>query len=264
MKFYAYLLLCSFVVFGCNKKCECPPVDCMPATVNNGLVAYYPFNGNTQDESGYGNHAINTNATLTTDRNNNAGKAYLFNGTNAFMRVPNSASLNPDRITMMAMVKVNGFYGGNCHGNVILNKGNDDGGTLADNYRIRFADDLYKNGVSCNTPLDVAHQAFYADFGANGTASLPYTGPYVETGKWYCLTFTYDGSIAKFYINGTLQSSRNTSSPYQPSTEDLYFGTLGDPLFPYWFNGVMDEIRIYNRALSQEEVTAICGTCNDK
>ncbi len=266
MKMYAVCAISALLFLGCNKKCECPPPpnNCMPASVNNGLVLYLPFNGNSQDESGYGNNAINTNATLTTDRNNKPNQAYLFNGTNAFMHVANSASLNPDRITMMAIVKINGFYQGQCHGNNILNKGNSDGGSLTNKYRFRFADDAYKNYNHCNTPVDVAHQAFSADFGGNGFITTPYTGPYVETGKWYTVIYTYDGSTSKFYINGTLSSSKAGTSTYVPSTDDLFIGRLNDALFPYWFNGVMDEVRIYNRALSQEEVTALSGTCYDK
>jgi hypothetical protein len=237
----------------------------MPASVNNGLVLYLPFNGNTQDESGYGNHAVNTNATLTTDRNGNANKAYLFNGTSAFLRVANSASLNPDRISMMVILKVNGFYQGNCHGNVIIHKGNTDGGTLQNKYRFYFADDAYKNFTQCGgNPVDEAHQSFSADFAGNGAINLPYTGPFVEKAKWYTLIYTYDGAVGKLYINGTLSSSRPGTTAYLPSTEDIYIGRLADNLFPYWFNGVMDELRIYNRALNQEEVTALSGTCYDK
>jgi hypothetical protein len=48
----------------------------------NGLVAWYPFNSNANDESGNGNNGINNGATLTADRNGNANKAYSFNGNN--------------------------------------------------------------------------------------------------------------------------------------------------------------------------------------
>lgn len=268
MKKPVLALLCAIVLFWgckCEKECECPDVSCMPETVNNGLVAYFPFNGNSQDESGYGNHTIFNNATLTSDRYNQPGKAYLFNGVNNYMRVANSGSLNPDRLSMVAIVKVNGFYQGKCHGNVIINKGDDDV-TMVDKFRLRFDDNVYTNGQNCNNSVvDSVHQVFYGDFGGNSGISLPYNGPYIEKGKWYCVAYTFDGSIGKLYVNGVMVSSRPAGSGvYQPSTDDLFIGKLNDGLFPYWFNGVMDEIRIYNRAISQEEVTALCTDCNKK
>ena len=59
------------------------------AEINDGLVAYYPFNGNTNDESGNGHNGIvnGTGATLTNDRFGNANKAYSFNGTGSYIRV---------------------------------------------------------------------------------------------------------------------------------------------------------------------------------
>ena len=49
----------------------------LSGTLNNGLVAYYPFNGNADDESGTGNNGIVNGATLTNDRNGNSNKTYF-------------------------------------------------------------------------------------------------------------------------------------------------------------------------------------------
>ncbi|HET7000871.1 MAG TPA: hypothetical protein VFI33_06170, partial [Puia sp.] len=78
--------------------------------LNYGLVAYYNFNnGNLNDSSGRGNNIIFNNATVTSDRFGRAGNAYRFTG-GAYMRVPNSVTLNQTQITMMAIVRMNGFY----------------------------------------------------------------------------------------------------------------------------------------------------------
>lgn len=228
--------------------------------LTNGLVAYYPFSGNANDASGYGNHAVFNNATLTADRAGNPNGAYKFNGVDNYMRIPNSPSLNPSRISMVAFVKVTGFYRGPCHGNVIINKGDDDF-NIPSKYRMRFDDYLGTNGQNCNNSIvDSNRQAFYADFGGNGAASLPYNGPFIEKDRWYCVIYTFDGSTVRFYIDGVLIRSRATSSTYVPATTDLFFGKMNNSLFPYWFNGVIDEIRIYNRALNQDEVNALCGS----
>jgi hypothetical protein len=88
------------------------------------LVAYYPFNGDAKDLSGNGNHPIFNNATLTIDRAGNSNSAYSFNGTDSYIRVPNSPSLNPAyQISICAWVKVKEFYLGPCRGTSILMKG---------------------------------------------------------------------------------------------------------------------------------------------
>ncbi len=80
--------------------------------ITDGLVAYYNFNGgNLNDSSGYGNNIVFNNAASTSDRFGKPGNAYLFNGSTNYMYANNSSSLNPNNtITLMAIVKINGFY----------------------------------------------------------------------------------------------------------------------------------------------------------
>src|SRR5205085_3568228 len=107
--------------------------------LNNGLVAYYPFNCNANDASGNGNNPIFNNATLTSDVYGNANSAYHFNGIDNYIQIPNSNSLNAaNTISICAWVKPTGFYQGTCHGNSVLMKGNND--FLAGNYFLRFDD----------------------------------------------------------------------------------------------------------------------------
>ena len=74
------------------------------ATLNDGLVAYYPFNGNANDESGNRNDGIVHGATLTTDRNGNAASAYVFDGVDDYIRIGDSSSLD------VWFIVVNIFY----------------------------------------------------------------------------------------------------------------------------------------------------------
>jgi len=231
--------------------------------LNQGLVAYYPFNGNANDQSGNNNNPVFNNASLVADKYGNPNGAYYFNGAGSYMRIPNSASLNPQRISISAIVKPMGFYRGPCHGNVILHKSNSGAASaLPSTYRLMFDDHIYTQGQNCaNQTIDSIHENFFADYGGNAAVTNTYN-PFVELNTWYCLTYTFDGTTAKFYVNGLLVASKNTSLTYQPNNDDLYIGRLADNLFPYWFNGVIDELRIYNRALSAEEVNAFCSDCN--
>lgn len=269
--FYSTIFFALSLLFlgACQKKCCCPPpppppppTSCLLPSLDSGLAAYYPFNGNANDESGNGNNPIFNNATLTTDRNNNADGAYMFNGVDNYIRIPNSASLNPSpKISLAAIVKPMGFYNGACHGNVILHKG-DNQENVGSIYLIMFGDHLYTHGNNCSLPVDTVHQNFYANYGGNWPFSslAPYT-PYVEKEQWYCVAYTFDGTTTNFYLNGTLVASKASSYQFPGNSADLFFGKLNNPQYPYWFNGVIDEVRIYNRSLSTEEVKSLCSTC---
>lgn len=212
-----------------------------------GLVAYYNFNnGNLNDSSGNGNNITFNNATPTTDRFGNPNNAYLFNGTSNYMSVPNSPSLNPNSITLFAIFKPNGFYSIQCHGNSILQKGtvdNENGW-----YFLRYNDTL----DNCVNPVDTAQEIVYGTYGDNsnfGAATTAYSPNPIHTGTWYTVAYTYDGTTARFYVNGVFVQSRVKSDAFTPNTDDLFIGYSPENGGQYWVNGVIDEIRIYNQAL---------------
>jgi hypothetical protein len=213
-----------------------------------GLIAYYNFNGgNLNDSSGLGNNIAFNNAVTTTDRFGVANNAYLFDGSTNYMTVNNSTSLNPAKITIFAIVKVNGFYVGSCSGNQILSKGYpyDINGF----YSMQFFD--YNNGCGVPNTSNETFSAGYGDDFPQGTnAGIIADSVKVKTGQWYYLTFTYDGTTAYFYINGQLKGSLTKSVTFSPNTQNLFIGKHENPLYPYYLNGAIDEIRIYNRALS--------------
>ncbi len=75
------------------------------------LVAYYPFNGNANDESGFNNHGTVNGAALVADRFGNQNSAYQFDGNNDYINVPNSESLNfENSITVNFWIKVGEFF----------------------------------------------------------------------------------------------------------------------------------------------------------
>ena len=239
------------------------PTDPPAGDITQGLVAYFPFNGNTTDYSGNNNHVVFNNATPTLGRDGAGSGGYYFDGAGSYMRVANHPTLNPQTITLYAVVRVNAFYHGPCHGNVIIHKGDQDY-DLARMYRLRYDDNLATNQSNCFIAQpDTLNQSFYGDIGGNSPISSLYT-PRVVKDVWTCVAFTYDGSIARLYINGTLVQSKNTSRTYIPTTDDLFIGKLNVSTHPYYFNGIMDELRIYNRALSAQEVAALCGTVETK
>ncbi len=228
--------------------------------LTKGLVAYYPFNGNALDASGNGNNPVFNNATLTSDYYGNANSAYHFNGVDNYIQIPNSNSLNTGTdISVCAWVKPTGFYYGPCHGNSVLMKGNGD--FQSGNYMIRFDDALY-TGTNCDGGFpDTLHQTYYAI----GTGLSPVQDtPYTQKNIWRSVVYTYDGSHARLYIDCNLILDTELSGLDFSNSSDLFFGRLNNSQFPYWLNGDLDELRIYNRVITTDEVKVYSFSCADK
>ena len=225
--------------------------------LNNGLKAYYPFNdnvphGKVNDESGNKNHVAFNNALFTYDLKSK-NSYYYFNGVDQYMRIPNSPSLNfNNQISISVWVEPTGFNYGICHASQILSKGGGD--YNPGNYALRFDDALFSEGTGCNgTIVDSLHQ----NFRGTGTILKPYKD-YIKKNQLYNIIYTNDGDTAKLYVDCQLKYA-----VYFPETftnkEDLFIGKSDDTQFPFWFKGYLDNIRIYNRSLTLEEILALCN-----
>jgi hypothetical protein len=217
-----------------------------------GLVAYYPFSGNTNDASGNGHNVVFNNATLTADRFGNPNAAYLFNGVDNYMKILNDPAFYNEQMSLCAVVKPLGFYDGNCYNNAIIDKGTPD--FLAGNFTLRFTNGAYT--LSCSDP-DTMHQNFTGFAGPNPGADVH--SPFVRTQTWYCVVYTVSADSLRIYIDGNLSWGVLRPSAIGTNTQDIYLGRKFNDQFPYWFNGVMDEVRFYNRAITQTEVSLLCS-----
>lgn len=223
--------------------------------LNLGLRAYFPFTGNANDVSGNNNNPVFNNATLTADRFGNPNSAYHFNGTSSYMHILNSGTLNSaNTLSLVAWVKPIGFYSGVCHGNSIMMKGDAD--YLPGNYLLRYDDGPFTNSNNCSVPVNIDKENFYG----GGVASNPpgYT-PYIIANQWYSVIVTYDGTTAKLYVNCELKATQPQNGANFSNAYDLFIGKLNSSSFPYWLNGDLDEIRIYDRALTVDEVNVLGG-----
>jgi len=229
-------------------------IHTLPA--DSTLVAWYPFHhGKLVDKSGYGNKIIFCTATPAISKSGQDSDAYYFDGTSSYMMVRNDASLNPAQgITLAALVKPMGFYKGKCHFNRILSKEFSD--FTSGRYSLGFGDLPFNNYQRCDSPARENKERFYGVYGNEGINADNVTDTdYVKTNHWYTLVYTCDRSVAKLYVNNKLVNAVEVSaSPFDSRNERLYIGANQEPGYPYYFNGVIDEIRIYNRALSSDEV----------
>ena len=229
-----------------------------PLTPNEGMIAYYPFNGNANDESGNDNHGIlcGNEPQLTTDRFGNENSAYLFGGyyNKGWIRVPNSNTLALDNAMSLSFwVNFTGFGGMNGWGSYTTNnsvhavvcKGGDNSEHPGFNACIRPSGDSLCIWSFNHNP----------DFYTVGT----YYHGYVP-GQWLHCVVTVEGSVSRLYINGTLRKE-NTNDPANFSSANTQEMTIGVMNAGSWypFNGKIDDVIIYNRALTQQEVMQLYG-----
>jgi len=150
-----------------------------------------------------------------------------------------------------------GFYAGPCQNNFIMQKGSS---TDILGYGLEFSSQGYSNGGTCSLPLDTIHQDFY---GPTAYANNYSYQPYIQENNWYHVVYSYNGDSTHLYVNNVLKfTTKETFSAFANSSP-LFLGKhSSDATYPYWFNGVLDDIRIYNRALDSSEVTALYTALN--
>ena len=203
----------------------------------SGLVAAYNFDEGTgttaADSSGNGNTATLSGATWSTT--GKCGKALSFNGTSNYVRVNDSASLHlTTGMTLDAWVNMTG--GGSWR--TVIFKERTGGMTYS----------LYAQNGS-NRPVGQVY--VNAEQNAQGTAAVPLN-------TWTHLATTYDGTTQKLFVNGVQVASRAQTGSIISSTGLLKIG--GNAIWSEWFKGLIDDVRIYNRALSQSEIQTDMNT----
>jgi glucose/arabinose dehydrogenase/PKD repeat protein len=206
-----------------------------PARAATGLVAAYGFNegaGTTvADASGTGN--AGTTSGTTWNSGGRFGSALSFNGSSASVAVPNRASLDLNSgMTLEAWLRPTALNGGVGGWRTVLFK--ERGGGMGYG--------LYAND-------DGARPAVHVDI--NGEQRTRGTGQ-LALNTWTHLAATYDGATLRLYVNGSEVSSKAQTGPIPATTGPLKIG--GNAVWGEWFAGLIDEVRLYNRALTAGEI----------
>lgn len=208
----------------------------------NGLVGYWPFNGNANDDSGNGNNGTMNGATLTTDRFGNNNSAYNF------------VKANNNYITMNNTVgnfgtsdfSISAWYSStdNISSHIINKRFSQSWGNYWELTKFLFG----INDTNNNSNYNVIN---------NNQAQ--------STNTWYNITITRNATSLKYYINGLLYQTITTTVINNISnTSNLVIGAVLTPL-----NGVLqshdgkiDDIGIWNRALTPQEIANLYNSCN--
>jgi hypothetical protein len=202
------------------------------------LVALYALDGNANDASGKGNNGtVNGTALWVTGKNN---QALQFNGTATYVDCGTGASLNlTDAVTITAWIKMDG---------------------VGADRKIAGNQDLvtggYKFGVYSNNMAEFEIRTSANAATLNRTSA---GGTVLQQGVWYHVAGVYSkGQYIRTYVYGNLDRELLTTVLLGSSTGSFKLGRDPGSAAYYWL-GAMDDVEVYNRALSPEEILWLAG-----
>lgn len=226
----------------------------------NGLVGYWPFNGNANDQSGNNLNGTVTGATLTNDRNGNANGAYLFNPSVASnisiqtQSVTGTALQNQFSIVMWVKAnRVANYIGEStlCPGSVSVPMANSNQnwafvpGNSGSNLGVGFS--IGTNGVMV---AEHANNILVSRLSNSSTYS-----------SFVQLAIVYDSNNSYLYVNGALVRTRPMYCSSNIKMVPSLF-TLGSSLYSPNFSGIIDDLGVWNRALTSSEIQLLYTGCS--
>ncbi|MDD2775473.1 MAG: LamG domain-containing protein [Gallionella sp.] len=232
MKILSMVLLCLLMAFSSLNGW---------AGTSNGLIANWSFDDCTaNDSSGNGNNGV-INGTVSCELGKK-GQAMIFNGVNNFLKVPNSASLNPDKQLTISLWMRPDDLSGDWY--TIIHKGGAGTNCLSNREYAVFLNGKEPSLYQMTAGDNNCQQFFNSK--ANG----------ISKGQWvhYVGIVDLTNHVMKIYINGQL-------SVQQAITYNSFTQNAASLLIAYteenfgYFKGALDEIQLYNRALSDAEIT---------
>jgi len=222
-----------------------PGSPALPGTLSRDLVLYYDFDNEPvgdkiPDKSGHGNDGLAFGVSWLAD--GHRGGAVLFGLNHSYITVPNNDSLNPPHLTLSAWIKTS--YK-DWVWRRIFDKGTGKGYVLS-----MCGDD---KGKSYRGQVDIEPGKTWA-----------HSGIQVTDGNWHHVAGTFDGAVAKIYVDGwpvglqghwveeLTNTFYNLTIGANRSNPDANLGEVDAS-----FNGMMDDVMMFNRALSDDEVQAL-------
>jgi hypothetical protein len=211
-----------------------------PYVPTDSLLGWWEFTGNANDESGNGNHGIVNGAVLTADRFSNPDNAFSFNGTTDYIEVADTPQLrlsNTD-FTFSFWVKLDSFT---IPATGLISKRTN--GSL--NGWILVANGTFSDRIELKT--------------SQGSDPSIFSDSTLSIGAWHHVVVVYNqATTVDFYFDGILINSESSLGLYfNPNCSSvLRFGhDTNTPPGSYFLNGSLDDIGIWNRALTSQQIS---------
>ncbi len=231
---------------------KCPPCKFYfkvpPVNLTSNLTGYFPFYGNANDASPTLIHGIGTNI-LPALAINNTNSAFNFNGTSSEINCQNNNRGVIDAVSVCAWVKTNEKNRGMWVAGQYESVGQPKGYLLA-------------IGNVNNASIGLASFSGRVDATNYYSATAP-PSITVNDGKWHCLVGTAGNGEWKIYVDGVLRGTTiglTTPSIAIANSPKFSIGVASSGANPMWYQGDMDDVRVYNRVLDECEIASLCAT----
>ena len=216
--------------------------------LDSGLVACYPFNGNANDESGNGNNGIVVGATLTTDRFGNPNSAYSFDGISNYIYADDNPTFHVNSVTLTVwFYPYNEIY-------------------ILQHLVSKVLDLTWESYTIFAELYDL--RGIIADNNGYGNELSYQIFPVANTWNFAVYTFDDVTKLNNLYFNGKLVASGSQSKSMGYDSHPFQIGAeYQNNVMDKFFYGKLDDIRVYNRALNQNEVQSLyngnsnCTSC---
>lgn len=221
------------------------------ASLTDGLVGYWPFDGDAKDYSGNGNHGVKHGVSLKADRDGHSDCAYSF-GESDYITVPANSQLNAiSDFTMCVWIKPTSWDNG--YWLPIMCKGE------TRQYGLEITDEgcqdlIYHAEEEVHVSIDHNYKSCFEFYYERN--SFLCTSHKLRIGEWMHIAATRSNGHLSVYINGTKIGSDTGANPPASNAGSLNIGR-DPPGGMEYFHGLMDDVCLYNRALSAAEVSAI-------
>jgi hypothetical protein len=211
-----------------------------------GLIAYYPLDGSPADRSGREKHGVVHGAKPATDRKGTPDAAFAFDGARHWIDIPDD--LSPAHITVAAWVNPEFSPHGDS---------GDMGYPIVTKETGRGTPPWSESFAWCFRITPRTHRVQLRAF-TEGVGAGPESESALQAGRWYHVAATYDGKRVCVYVDGILEGAQDAQGPLITTNLPTAIGHL-QGWNVQWFKGAMNEVRIYDRALSPEEVRTLCA-----
>ncbi|MEA1919634.1 MAG: LamG domain-containing protein [Campylobacterota bacterium] len=211
------------------------------ADITSGLVAHYEFEGNALDSSGNGNNgAENGGVSYLAGK---VGQAATFDGIDDYFQVSDNTQLRLSNTDFTISAWIYETARNESWGDAILAKR---GSGFSNGWGLSVG------GERGSTVADVIYKV-----SAGGDPDINSEG-HIELNQWHhiLLTYDYETQTAKVYIDGNLEDQGILPTPNSTTSSDLFIGK-DSTADQYYFHGLMDDIRIYSRAINSSEIEEV-------
>ncbi|HLX69591.1 MAG TPA: LamG-like jellyroll fold domain-containing protein [Verrucomicrobiae bacterium] len=221
-------------------------LSCDPAP--SGLVGWWRGESNALDSAGTNNGTYSNGVTFVSGQ---VGLAFNFDGTNGKVTIPDSSVLKPTNLTIEAWVKFN-----------YLNSTNTGRSPVGEQFIVEKPSAINYDGFTLYKIRDTNTEQDYFVFGVNSSTGTGWpiqadSAEFIQTNVWYHIAGVRGPNYIQLYTNGVLAASNSVSFQQSYGNYPLFFGSSGGTIDGTWdgkLNGSLDEVSLYNRALSANEI----------